>query len=78
MGDLFSDTRNRATQFAESIWLSQLVSETIENLVVFQKKYDEALMTNDIKLIEQAKLQIDATIASLQLAAYLDGDTGGD
>lgn len=78
MGDLFSDAKNRATQFAESIWLCQLVSETIENLVEFQKKYDDALLTNDPKQIEQAKLQVDATIASLQLASYLDGGSGGD
>ncbi len=71
-GDLFSSTVIRAEEFAQNMWMSQLLFETIENLAEYEQKYKEALKIQDEEAIKQAKLQIDATIASLQLASYIN------
>tara|TARA_B100000085_G_C18219681_1_gene381245 strand:+ start:262 stop:504 length:243 start_codon:yes stop_codon:yes gene_type:complete len=70
--DLFSKTRERAEKFAQSIWLCQLVAETIENLKEYEEAHEAAIKSNDAEEIKQTRLQLDATIASLQLTAYLD------
>lgn len=73
--DLFSSTKERAKRFAENIWLSQLLYETIENLAEYELKYEAAINSEDEVAMNEAKLQIDATIASLQLASYMNEAT---
>lgn len=68
----FASARLRATRFAENIWLCKLVSEAVENLVKYEEDYENALESEIVEDIKQAKLQLDAAMASLQLAVYID------
>lgn len=69
--NLFLDSIERAEEFAQNMWLSHLLYETIENLAEYEKKHKIALKSDDKEAIMQTKLQIDATIASLQLASHV-------
>jgi hypothetical protein len=73
-GDLFSTTEKRAVQFGENIWFSQLLMETVGNMMKCQSEYDEAIKTQDSKSIQAAKLQLDSIVASLKLAAHFYDD----
>jgi acetylglutamate kinase len=75
--DLFSTTEQRAIEFAENIWFSQLLTETVENLIKYETDHAAALKLNDEKLIKQTRLQLDATISSLQLAAHFNETPDG-
>ena len=67
--DLFSITEKRAVEFGENIWFSHLMMQTIDDMVKYEIKYKEAIEANDDKTIRQAKLQLEATLSSLKLAA---------
>ncbi len=69
--DLFSMTERRATEFAENIWFSHLLKETIENMIEYQSQYDAAIASEDDNLIKQTKLQLDTILSSLHIAAHI-------
>ena len=77
-GDLFSETKRKTTQFAENIWLCQIVSEAIANLLKFEQDYELALESQIAEDIKQTKLQLDAALASLKLASYLENEQYSD
>ena len=67
----FAETRKNVDAFCQNLILSQAINGCIEQMKKVEQEYDEAVLNNNVELIEQKKLEIQTYKASLQLTAYM-------
>lgn len=59
--------------FANNVFVSMMVTETLNNRVKLQREYDLAVETEDEAYIRQARIRLEACDMSLHVAAQLLG-----
>ena len=57
--------------FCHNLFLSHAINICIGQMKKVEEEYEDALLRDDIELIEQKKLEIQTYQASLQLTAYM-------
>ena len=67
----FSQAEEIINGFAENMFLSHLLTETIDNWEKIKREYDEAESVDDSELMRKKKLELDACMASLSIAAQI-------
>jgi len=66
-----AEVDERLSNFAASIYLSSMMLDSIEQLEKSTKKYEEALLENDVDEIKRKKLQMSACEATVKIAVEL-------
>ena len=67
----FAKTRKDVDVFCHNLYLSHAIDECIKRMQKIEKEYDDAVLKDDVELIEQKKLEMQTFQASLQLTAYM-------
>lgn len=67
----FAATRRDVDEFCHNLILSYAMNQCIEQLMILEKQYEEALLRDDIEEIEQKKLELQVYQSSLNLTAYV-------
>jgi len=70
-GSLFEETRQNTTNFCHNLFLSNAMKECAVQLLKVEKEYEAALLRDDLEMIEQKKLEMQAYQSSLTLTAYM-------
>ncbi len=69
--DPFSQAHKTINEFAENMFLSHLLTETIDNCEKLQREYEAAESIKDDDLMERKKRELDVCMASLNIAAQI-------
>ena len=69
---LFAEAEERLANFASNLYLTSLCMQTIDQLKLTEQKYEKAVLSGDVSLIEKARndLQFMEEIIKLTAANY--------
>ena len=67
----FAKTRKDIDDFCHNLFLSYAMSQCAEEMIKVQKEYDEAIISEDVELIEKKRIELQTYQSSLTLTAYM-------
>jgi hypothetical protein len=71
----FAKTRKNVDSFCHNLFLSYAISEAIEQMIIAEEEYNEAIMSDDKEEIKKKELKLNTYQSSLTLTAYMFDET---